>query len=82
MEGSKQHYLDFTPIHIGQRVRYNNQPGTIVIVADHGEYSPEFPKTSWPDLDTGFLIRFDNGALLLLERPDRLLARDDGPSVV
>jgi len=77
METTAQRYSDFSPIHVGDRVRYNNQPGKIVIVADHGEYASDFPKHGWLDLETGFLIRFDNGALLHLECADRLLTRDD-----
>jgi hypothetical protein len=71
-----QRYNDGTEIHVGQRVIYNNQAGEIVLVADSNEYSPAFPKVNWSNIKSGFLIRFDNGALLSSESPDEFLFRD------
>ena len=68
-----QRYSDSTEVHVGHRVIYNHQVGTIVFVADHNEYSTDFPKSDWCDTQAGFMIRFDNGALLLLDHPDEHL---------
>jgi len=70
-----QTYTDGTELHAGHRVTYNGQPGTLVFVIDHDEYLPGFASTAWEDLKTGFMIRFDNGAMLHLDRPDEHLAR-------
>jgi len=75
----RQHkYRDGTALHVGHRITYNGQPGTIVLVADQDEYSPLYPKDAWPSIATGFMITFDNGALLVLDEPDELLVRDKG----
>jgi hypothetical protein len=63
-------------IRVGHRVIYNNQIGTIVVVIEDDEGSPGFPIENWSYLKTGFVIRFDNGALLRLEGADPLLVRD------
>jgi hypothetical protein len=38
-----QRYADSSEIHVGDRVHYNAQAGTVVFVIDHDEYSPKFP---------------------------------------
>lgn len=75
-----QAYSDGTELHAGHRVTYNGQRGTVVFVIDHDEYSPRFASTAWESLKTGFMIRFDNGAMLHLDRPDEHLVRllDEG----
>ena len=70
MSPSRPQYLDSAPIHLGDRVEYNKQPGAIVFVADTGEYAPDFPKEHWTEVQHGFMIRFDNGALLQLDEAD------------
>jgi hypothetical protein len=70
-----QAYTDGTELHVGHRVTYNGQPGTVVFVIDNDEYSPGFASTAWESLRTGFMIRFDNGAMLHLDRPDEHLTR-------
>ena len=69
-------YNDASRIRVGHRVIYNNQVGTIVVVIDDDEGSLGFPVENWSFLKTGFVIRFDNGALLRLEGVDRRLVRD------
>jgi hypothetical protein len=76
MHRPRQLYSDLSEIHVGQRVTYNNQGGTIVFVIDHDEYSQNFPAEDWSYLKTGFMIRFDNGALLHIELPDEHFLRD------
>jgi hypothetical protein len=73
-------YTDGSELHAGQRIAYSGQPGTVVFVIDNEEYAPGFASTAWEDLNTGFMIRFDNGAMLHLDRPDEHLVRvpDDG----
>jgi len=70
-----QRYEDSTEIHVGDRVHYNAQAGTVVYVIDHDEYSPTFPAEAYAHLGTGLMICFDNGALLHLERADHYLSR-------
>jgi hypothetical protein len=69
-------YVNGSEIHAGQRVIYNGQVGTVVFIIEHDEYLPEFPKVEWLSIESGFMIRFDNGALLRLEEADELLSRD------
>jgi hypothetical protein len=57
-------------------VIYNNQVGTVVVVIDDGLGSPGFPIEDYRSYANGILIRFDNGALLMLQESDRLLALD------
>ena len=71
-----QHYQDDSRIRVGHRVTYNNQPGQVVVVVDDDEGSAGYPIEAWADSSAGFLIRFDNGALLFLERADAYLKRE------
>lgn len=65
-----QRYSNGRGIHVGDRIRYNNQPGRIVFVADRGAFTKGHePK----EHSSGFMIEFDNGARLLLDASDRLL---------
>jgi len=70
-----QAYIDGTELHAGHRVAYNGQPGTVVFVIDNDDYSPGYASTAWENLQTGFMIRFDSGAMLHLDRPDEHLVR-------
>lgn len=65
-------YQDGTPIRAGDRIRYHEQAGRIAFIVTANEHSPDFPKEDWPIQD-GFMISFDNGALLHLTKPDSLL---------
>jgi hypothetical protein len=61
-------------VHCGDSVSYNRQRGTVVFVIDHGEYASDFPEADWSHHGHGFMIRFDNGGLLMLEDGDELLS--------
>jgi hypothetical protein len=54
-------------------VAYGGQHGTIVFVVPRGEYSTQFPAKDWAHHHSGFMVRFDNSALLLLEDGDEHL---------
>ena len=71
----RQKYPDGREIRVGDRIFYHGQPGTIVFVADHGEYSPGYPKEEWPGIQSGFMIEFTNGARLHLDAPDGHFAK-------
>jgi len=45
-----------------------------VFVIERGEYSPDLPEKDWSHHKCGFVIRFDNSALLMLEDADEDLA--------
>lgn len=78
----KRHkYQDGTEIHVGERVFYHGQAGRIVFVADHGEYTPEYPEEEWRNIKTGFMILCDNGARLLLDSPDEFFSKSKKDSM-
>jgi hypothetical protein len=66
-----QRYRDGREIHVGDRVTYNKQRGKVVFVADRGEFAKGY---EWKEHSSGVMIEFDNGARLLLEAADELLA--------
>jgi hypothetical protein len=63
---SRVKYGDGSETRVGHRVIYNNQVGTIVVAIDDGLGSPGFPMENYRSYENGILIRFDNGALLML----------------
>lgn len=64
---------DGTEARLGDRVLLGNgDRGVIVASMDTNEFSPEFPASHYANLQTGILIRTDNGALVRLESPDHL----------
>jgi hypothetical protein len=72
-------YPDGTEARLGDRVRLRNgDTGVVVASMDTNEFSAEFPAPNYADLQTGILIRTDNGALVRLEEPDHsdLLERE------
>ena len=74
----EQRYESGDEIHVGDRVRYAGDTGTIVFVIDRGEYSPEFPERDWSHYGSGFMIRTPKFALVMLDKADEdleLLAR-------
>jgi hypothetical protein len=73
---SRVKYEDTSEARVGHRVIYNNQVGAIVVVVDDGAGSPGFPIENYQSYESGILIRFDNGALLLLSDSDVRLVRD------
>ena len=73
---SRVKYADGSETRVGHRVIYNNQVGTVVVAIDDGLGSPGLPIENYRSYENGILIRFDNGALLMLRESERLLARD------
>ena len=74
----EQRYESGDEIHVGDRVRYAGDTGTIVFVIDRGEYSPEFPEPDWSHYGSGFMIQTPKFALVMLDKADEdleLLAR-------
>jgi len=72
----RQRYPDGSVIRVGDRVFYDGQAGRIAIVAEDGEYAPDYPKEEWPSIISGLMIHFDNGARLHLDLPDDHFSRD------
>jgi len=66
-------YSDGNSILLGDKVRYNNQAGTIVLLDDVSVDSERFDPAKWAVIKGGLLIEFDNGALLHLDESDSLL---------
>jgi len=67
-----QRYENGLEIHVGDAVSYSGQLGTVVLVADRGDYSDAYPESEWPQAmyPTGFMIEFSNGARLFLDAAD------------
>ena len=66
----RQRYHDGTEIHAGDSAYYNGCPVTVAFVVDHDEYTKDYPKEEWPDIRSGFMLIFTNGARLLLDEAD------------
>jgi hypothetical protein len=63
-------YLTGSEVHIGDRVNIragSSQPilGDIVFVIDNDEYSDEFTRADWSQYERGFMIRLDDGTLIM-----------------
>ena len=74
----EQRYESGDEIHVGDRVRYAGDTGTIAFVIDRGEYSADFPERDWSHDGTGFMIQTPKFALVMLDKSDEdleLLAR-------
>jgi len=74
----EQRYESGDEIHVGDRIRYAGDTGTIVFVIDRAEYSPEFPERDWSHYGSGFMIQTPKFALVMLGKADEdleLLAR-------
>ena len=78
---NRQKYKDGTEIHVGHHVFYHGQAGVIVFVADHDEYTTEYPREEWAYIKTGFMILLDNGARLHLDSPDEHFSRNKKESM-
>ena len=63
-------YCSGPEVHCGDLVTYNRQPATVVFVIERGEYTADFPADDWSHYGRGFMIRFENSALLMLEDAD------------
>ena len=76
-------YPDGQEVRFGDLLRYGDHQGTVVAHAGSSKYDPRFPREEWErTLDGGFLIEFENGALLRLDECDedtQLLGRSPGP---
>ena len=77
----RQKHRDGTEIHVGDRVFYHGQAGRVAIVAEHGQYAPDYPKEEWPTIRTGLMIHFDNGARLHFDLPDDHFSKDQKESM-
>jgi hypothetical protein len=63
-------YISGEKVRCGDAISYNGQAGTIVFVIERGEYTPDFPAADWSHCGRGFMVRFQNSALLMLEDAD------------
>ena len=77
----RQKYRDGTDIHVGDRVFYHGQAGRIAIIAEHGEYAPDYPREEWPSITTGLMIHFDNGARMRFDLPDEHFSKEKKESM-
>ena len=79
---TRVNYPDGQRVVIGDRITFGPaaQPGSVVCSIDDGAFSDGFPAGEWMYLETGVLIRFDNGALLHLSNPDQHGLRRAGGS--
>jgi hypothetical protein len=66
----EQRYNSGEAIHVGDRIRYAGDPGTIVFVIDHDEYSAAFPEKDWSHYRTGFMIQNPAYGLVMLDKAD------------
>ena len=66
----EQRYNSGEEIHVGDRIRYAGDPGTIVFVVDRNEYSPAFPEKDWSHHRTGFMIQNSAYGLVMLDKAD------------
>jgi hypothetical protein len=65
-----QRYHSGDEIHVGDRVRYAGDTGTIVFVIDRREYSPKYPESDWSEYGTGFMIETPAFARVMLDEAD------------
>ena len=70
MISTAPHYSSGEDVRCGDAVSYAGQRGTVVFVIDREEYTPEFPAADWSHYGRGFMLRFENSALLMLEQAD------------
>ncbi|HMG04785.1 MAG TPA: hypothetical protein VK581_04945 [Chthoniobacterales bacterium] len=68
------HYLDGTDVKLGDKIVYNNQQGTVVLLEGESLDSEHFKIDEWTSIGSGLLIEFENGSLLkLVNGNDHLL---------
>jgi hypothetical protein len=65
-----QRYKSGEEIHVGDRIRYAGDPGTIVFVIDRNEYSATFPEKDWSHHGSGFMIQNPSYGLVMLNKAD------------
>ncbi|MEI7866829.1 MAG: hypothetical protein WCI11_02975 [Candidatus Methylumidiphilus sp.] len=57
-------YPDGVCVKLGDKVKlWDGSHGTVVCSIDTNEYTPSYPKAEWGYLETGIVIRADNGSL-------------------
>jgi hypothetical protein len=66
----EQRYNSGEEIHIGDRIRYAGDHGTIVFGVDRNEYSAAFPEKDWSHHGTGFMVQNSAYGLVMLEKAD------------
>jgi hypothetical protein len=66
----EQRYHSGEEIHVGDRIRYAGDPGTIVFVIDRNEYSAAFPEKDWSHHRTGFMVQNPAYGLVMLDKAD------------
>jgi hypothetical protein len=72
-------YTDGRLVVVGDRVRLSeDQCGTVVCSMDADEYTREYPRSAWRYLNSGVLVKTDEGELFHYDEPDEdfeLIAR-------
>ena len=64
-------YADGRHVAVGDRVRlWDGEYGLVVCSIDTGEFSGDYPKSAWAYLNSGILIRADDGTLFHYDEPD------------
>jgi hypothetical protein len=64
-------YPDGQDVRFGDFVLFGGESATVVAHAASSSYDPGFPRKDWEHaLKDGFLLRFENGALLQLDDCD------------
>lgn len=66
----QQRYYSGSDIHAGDIVRYAGVPAVIVFVNDLGEFLPGFTAADWSYLGSGFMVQYEDGALVYLDEAD------------
>ena len=57
-------YHDGVSVKVGDKIRlWNGCQGIVVCSIDTNEYAPAFPKAEWNYLESGIIIKADNGNL-------------------
>jgi hypothetical protein len=75
-------YADGRPAAVGDRVKlWDDEYGTVVCSIDTDEYTKKYPKGAWAYLNSGILIRTDDGELFHYDKADEdlELIRGAGP---
>jgi hypothetical protein len=64
-------YADGRRVAVGDRVKlWDDEYGIVVGSIDTGEFTKEFPKAAWAYLNSGILIKTDDGELFHYNEPD------------
>ena len=64
-------YTNGVCVKLGDKVKlWNGSHGTVVCSIDTHEYTPTFPKAEWGYLETGIIIKSDEGSLFHYSESD------------